>query len=162
MPDSSPIPFEEVAKRVESLLQAAKVKSVSHAGSTVTFRGGSRARRMSGLNGLGSSQIRVEKRGSSTVAEYDLSMVPLLVRVIVVLPLLPLLAIILSSSSWSGHFVQNVINIYSDPFLIVTIPVLWLWIFGLTYLIQRFLFREWLMRVLGEAFPSARVRAVHR
>src|SRR5712692_1260995 len=105
--DPSSITVESVITRIKSLLEAAKAKSISCVGSTVSFRGGTYfgAFNMNVLAEVGSGQIRVEKQGASILVQYHLSTVNLLVRTTVVLPLLPLGATLFFASSWSGHFI---------------------------------------------------------
>jgi hypothetical protein len=161
--DPSGVAVEEVAEHVEWLLDDARAKSVSRIGPRVVFRGGSTAPwfNMGVLAAIDAGRICVKKQGASILVEYELSEVRFL-KILVALSLLPFGWTLLSASTWSGNFYRNVISTYSDRIVIMLIVALWLWLFLISYLLTRFIFREWLVRRLGEAFPSARAQAVRR
>jgi hypothetical protein len=158
MADSSPIAVDEVAQQIECVLDDGWARSISRIGPTVRFRG-SLWLNTNVLTRVEAGRMHVEKRGASTYVKYELSCARSL-TIAIVLSLGPLGWSLFSAWTWSGHFIENVISMYSDWGTIMVILVFGLLPLCGRYLTARFDFRKWLVRRLSDAFPSARVQAV--
>jgi hypothetical protein len=138
---------DAAVERLIALLRRAKARSILRTNYRTTFTGGI-FRPVLGINiltSIGWGEIDVEKRGASSVfVTWRLSTVQLLVFITVALVAIPIAVILLSSSSWSAHFIQNLRNVLDPGALIVG----WIWLFIGNYILARWRFRAWLRSAL--------------